>query len=261
MWRPFSANHLRHSFCCYCTETTRLFVFLQKKKREAVGTWLVIFSLYVRLQTVGESLQALKSIFILQLSLKRVIVQIKWNYMKHHLYTISYSTLLLWQVFLCLKSINHFMILFSLKLYESSRKKFTWNRNKWQWFKFWTVASRCGRYKLFLYSYPCVLLCTSAAEKNLSDWCQCSTFQRSGSASWRCARKSSFSRPYGVCFSSPPPHLPSFIPTSRAATWQIFKYIFLHKKQEKSKTIRLSVNNKEEYYFASQHLSLDGKII
>lgn len=165
MWRPFSANHLRHSFCCYCTETTRLFVFLQKKKREAVGTWLVIFSLYVRLQTVGESLQALKSIFILQLSLKRVIVQIKWNYMKHHLYTISYSTLLLWQVFLCLKSINHFMILFSLKLYESSRKKFTWNRNKWQWFKFWTVASRCGRYKLFLYSYPCVLLCTSAAEE------------------------------------------------------------------------------------------------
>lgn len=92
--------------------------------------------------------------------------------------------------------------------------------------------------KLFLYSYPCVLLCTSAAEKNQSDRCQCSTFQRSGSASWRCARKSSFSRPYGVCFSSPPPHLPSFIPTSRAATWQIFKYIFLHKKQEKSKDNR-----------------------
>lgn len=62
--------------------------------------------------------------------------------------------------------------------------------------------------KLFLSSYPCALLCTSAAEQNQSDRCQCSTFQCSGSASWRCARNSGSSRPYGVCFSSPPPLYP-----------------------------------------------------
>lgn len=234
MWRPFSANHLRHSFSCYCTETTRLFVFLQKKKREAVVTWLVIFSLYIRLQAVGESLWALKSIFILQLSLKAVIVQIKWNYTKHHLYTILYSTLLLWQVFL-----------YVLKAYIISWLYFHWNcmshlRKSWHGtetngndLNSEQLRHAVVHSKLFLSSYPCVLLCTSAAEKNQSDRCQCSTFQCSGSASWRCARKSSFSRPYGVCFSSPPPHLPSFTPTFRAATWQIFKYIFLHKKQEK----------------------------